>query len=174
MRVRILMLSLTLLAFSAGGHVAAAATDPQTLSERADAQAEQITDAQAFVAEIDRAIALARKGGYGTLKKGSDQKLQAARDVIANLLKGHATAMELKPDDRIAVYNAQEVLTAILRNNDKNRMVCRKEQEIGTRVQTHMCMTVAEAEERAKASENMTNNMQRETCVPGETSSCTK
>jgi len=174
MSVRNLMLSLTFLVVSAAGPAAAAATDPQTLSERADAQAEKITDAQAFVAEIDRAIDLARKGGYGTLKKGSDKKMTAARDVIANLLKGHATALELKPDERIAIYNAQEVLTGILRNKDKNRMVCRKEQEIGTRVQTHMCMTVAEAEERAKASHDMTDNMQRVTCVPGETSSCTK
>jgi hypothetical protein len=170
MSVRILVLSM-LLVFSGGVRTAAAAVDPdpQTLGERADAQAEQITNAQAFVDEIDRSLALARKGGYGPLKKGSEKTLKADRDVIADLLKGHATASELKPDDRIAVYNAQEEITSILNNKDKNRMVCRKEAPIGTRIQTNICMTVAEREARAAAAKENTGDVQRERCAPGET-----
>jgi hypothetical protein len=174
MSFRFLLLSASMFLVSATGNMALASADPQTLAERADAQAEKITDADAFVAEIDQALVMAQKGAYGTLSKKATFNLHASRDVIANLLKGHANALELKPDDRIAVYNAQEEITAILRNKDKYRMVCRKEQEIGTRVQTTMCMTVGEREARAKAAAESTTGLQRETCVPGETSSCGK
>jgi len=173
MSIRILALSVALLA-SYGVQSAFAAGEPQTLGERADAQAEQITDAQAFVAEIDQSLSLASKGAYGPLKRGSEEKLRAARDVIAGLLEGHATASELKPDERIAVYNAQEEIHSILRNKDKSRMVCRKEADIGTRIQTNICLTVAEREERARLGSENTANLQRETCVPGATSTCSK
>lgn len=175
MSVRNFLLSVALLSLAAGLQSAAASsTDPQTLGARADAQAERITDAEAFVAEIDRALKLARKGAYGPLKPGSTEKLKAARDVIADLLKGHATATELKPDDRIAVYNAQEQITAILRNEDKNRMICRKELEVGTRVPSNVCMTVGQREERAKRDSEATAGLMRTLCDPSSTSTCGK
>ena len=174
MSIRILVLSALLVLSSAGYGSAAASDDTKTLSERANAQVESIADAKQYLASIDQALALASKGEYGRLKRGSEKNLQAARDRIADLLKGHASARELQPDDRIAVYNAQEVIYSILRSQDKSRMVCRREAPTGSRIPTTECLTVAEREERGRAASESTGNVLREVCVPGETSSCSK
>jgi len=174
MDIRVFTMCSLLVLMATGIAPAAASGDPQTLDERADAQAEQISDASAFVAEIDQSLRLARKGGYGPLKPGSERKLQAARDTIANLLKGHSSASELRPDERITLYNAQEEITSILRNKDKDRKVCTKEAAVGSRLQTNVCMTVGEREARARADSESAKTMMRESCIPTVDNPCSK
>ena len=172
MCIRILVLSALLVLSSAGYGSAAASADTKTLSERADAQAESIADTEQYLASIDQALELASKGEYGRLKRGSEEKLQAARDRIAVLLKGHASARELRPDDRIAVFNAQEVIKSIIQNQDKDRMVCRREAPTGSRIPTTECLTVGEREDRGRAASEGTAKVLREVCVPGEANPC--
>ena len=132
------------------------------LATKANRHAESITDAEAFVEEVTETVDLARSGEYGRLKRGDMAKLDFAQEQISELLAGHATAMELRPDDRITVYNAQERITAILRNNDKDRIVCKREAKTGTRLAVTECMTVAEREQRAKVARENVSKKQRD------------
>lgn len=146
--------------------------DASTLAERADARAATITDAEEFVHEIDRSVQLARAGDYGRMRRGDITRMDKARDVIAELLEGHANALELKPDERVELYNAQEVLTATIRSDEPDRIVCKREAVTGSRLSKTECMTVAEREERALSAQDVTDRQQRTVCIPGEGNRC--
>ena len=154
------------------GAPTAAPADQQAVS--ADTQTQTETDSQAYLAQIDQSLALAANGQYGTLKRGAGKELQAARDQIASVLASRPTIAELSPDERMALQNADDAITAILQNKDKQRMVCRREAKTGTRFPTTECMTIAQREARANSAAEATGNVQRETCVPGETSTCSR
>jgi signal transduction histidine kinase len=144
----------------------------QTIEERADARAERISDAQAFVREIDQSIALAQAGDYGRIKAGDMDRVVAARNTIATLLEGRTRATELPPEQRIELYNAQELITSIIRNDEKNRKVCKRVQVAGSRVTKNECLTVAEREARARAAKDTAARLQRLDCVPGPGNPC--
>ncbi|GAB2504158.1 hypothetical protein [Arenimonas alkanexedens] len=149
-------------------------TETATLAQRADAEAEKITDADAFVDEIDETLTLARDGTYGRIKRGSMVQAESARNKIADLLEGHETAMELQPEERIELYNAQELIVAMIRNDEKGRMVCKKEIRLGSRMPTTECLSVAQREEKARAGRAGTNDTMRTICNAGEGQSCSR
>lgn len=174
MKLRILFLSCLLTLPLAAQARIAEETETATLAQRADAEARKITDAEAFLDEIDETLAMAREGTYGPLKKGSMVQAESARDKIARLLEGHENAMELQPDERIELYNAQETIVAMVRNEDKDRMVCKKEIRLGSRMPTTECLTVAQREEKARGARAGANDSLRNVCVPGEGQPCAR
>ncbi|HEU0152900.1 MAG TPA: hypothetical protein VFQ84_06110 [Arenimonas sp.] len=174
MKLRTLFLSCLLALPLAAQARIAEDTETASLAQRADAEAEKITDAEAFVDEIDESLALAREGTYGRLKRGSMAQAETARNKIADLLEGHENAMELQPDERIELYNAQELITAMIRNDDKGRMVCKKEIRLGSRFPTTECLTVAQREEKARGARSGANDTLRNVCIPGEGQACAR
>ena len=147
-------------------------TPQNNVAAAADAKAAAISDAAAFVKELDFTMKLAREGLYGEIKEADMDRLNEAHDTITILLDGQETAMDLPPDDRIELYNAQELITSIIRNDDKNRRVCMRVKTTGSRITKRECMSVAEREQRAKAARDAAGEMLRVDCVPGETSTC--
>jgi hypothetical protein len=164
MTLRILTLTCLLLLSALASARMTAQGDPAALAERADAHAARVTDAAAFLAEVDANLELARQGQYGRLGRGAMQRLQSARDRMHALLEGRASAMELAPRDRIALYNAQETVRGILRDDDADRIVCRRETSTGSRIATTECLTVAERRERARAAREEIERYGRNRC----------
>ena len=82
--------------------------------------------------------------------------------------------MELQPEERIELYNAQETIVAMVRNDDKGRMVCKKEIRLGSRMPTTECLTVAQREEKARSARAGTNDTMRTVCIPGEGNPCVR
>lgn len=132
--------------------------------------------ADKLLAEIDAAVELAREGGYGRLKRGDSAKLEKARDRINALLAGHPDPAALPDEARLEVYNAQQLIVDILGKDDQDRVVCKREATLGSRVAGTECLTVGQREARARQSRENTGFAQREHCVPGagddSTSSC--
>jgi hypothetical protein len=143
--------------------------------EQADAQVERIaSDTEKYLDELDAAIDLAKKGTYGKLPKGAHSKLDESREFIGTLLKGDADPRQLPDDQRLALYNAHETIRSIINNDDKSRIVCKKEQHLGSRMATTECLSIGEREALAKQSASETADILRSTCSPGETSACAK
>jgi exonuclease VII small subunit len=167
-----------LIALAASGPALAGnppASDERPVAERADAQAERISsDTPKYLAELDASIAMANKGQYGKLSRGSGERLAAARQTIGNLLQGDIDPRSLPPEDRLALFNAHQEIESIIKKNDKSRIVCTREQQIGSRVATTSCMTVGEREEIAQRAARGTDSMQRNVCTPGPGMACTK
>jgi hypothetical protein len=143
--------------------------------ERAETNAQRIGDAGSFLKEINSAIDMARAGDYGRLKKGTIVRIEMARDRIEELLSGHDNALELEPEERLELYNAQETITAAIRADDKNRTVCTREMVTGSRLPRTECMTVAEREARRRLAAESTDKFIRNLCTPGaESSPCSR
>ena len=148
-------------------------TDTAVQIEKADAQIESIAnDTSKYLDELDVAIDLAKKGTYGKLPKGAHNKLDASRSLIGDLLAGDRDPRTLERDQRLAVYNAHETIRSIINKDDKSRVVCKREQHLGSRVATTECLTIGEREQMARYSSRQAADVQRTTCSPGETSSC--
>ena len=149
--------------------------DTAAKAEKADAQMERIaSDTSKYLDELDAAIELAKKGTYGKLPKGGGDKLDQSRALIGTLLADDRDPRTLDRDQRLALFNAHETIRSIVNNDDKSRVVCKREQHLGSRVATTECLTVGEREELASHSARESADLQRTTCSPGETSSCQK
>jgi hypothetical protein len=165
-----------------GGAMARAVAqgDRAAIAARADSRAAEITDTRAYLAEIDDAIRMARAGQYGTIGRSGHRRLDAAQRRIHSLLAGHDSALELAPDERVGLYNAQEMVRSLLRSDDKDRMVCRRETKTGSRIPKTECLTVAEREERAQTARQSLDRLERDLCIantsadPAEAHDCAK
>jgi hypothetical protein len=120
------------------------------LSAQADAYALSITSADQFLIEVDQTLAMAREGDYGSISGEDLQRLDVAHLTIVRLLDGYDNARHLQPDERIALFNAQELIKAIVRNDEKGRVVCKRVAGTGTRLARAECLTVVEREMRAQ------------------------
>lgn len=174
MSIRILVLSGLLVLSCAGFGSAAASNDTDALSQKAAAHAQSITDTTKYLASVESTLKIARQGGYGRLKGGSAKDLQAAHERMASLLKGHASGSELQPADRIALYNDQALIDSITQRLDQNRVVCKSEAEMGSRVRTNKCLTVAVREAQARAAGEAVKDLQRGYCIPSDTQPCAR
>lgn len=126
-------------------------SDPNASREmRADENAYKISDADEFLLELNQSMKLARAGDYGKISKADFRKLNQARKVIAELLEGRSSARELEPEQRINLYDNQLLITSIIRDDQKNRQICKPVVPIGTRLPKAECMTVAQREVRAR------------------------
>jgi hypothetical protein len=122
-----------------------------SVAAQADAYVASISSASNFLSELDHTVALAMEGDYGRIKGHDVDRMLAAHKTIKRLLDGHENARHLQPDERIALFNAQETIKAIVRNDEKNRKVCKRVSGTGTRLAKAECLTVAQREARAKA-----------------------
>lgn len=130
------------------------------------------TRAEAILEEADIAVELAREGQYGRINRRDMQALEDAHATMKQLLEGHDAPEALENEDRVALFNAQHTITAIVGNDDKNRKICKRVAVTGSRVAATECLTVAEREARARASRSMAGDALRGYCIPGEASRC--
>jgi hypothetical protein len=172
MNKRVVLVTILMLASCVAQARITAAEESSSLLDRANRNAEKITAADDFIFEIDDALDMARDGQYGRLTRGELTRITTARDTIARLLEGHDNAMELPPQERIELYNAQELITATINNDDKSRIVCLREARLGSRLSTTECLTVAEREIRRNAAYDSVDKQQRQICIPSDTQSC--
>ncbi len=157
---------LLLLSITARGSISGSIDGRPLEPMTSDSLVQSETEAQAYLARIDRLLAMASAGTYGALRRGAAKDLQAARDGIASVLESRATLDGLREEDRLAIQNAEDTISAILRNDDKARMVCKRATKTGTRFSTTECMTVAQREARAISAAQATGQVQRENCIP--------
>jgi hypothetical protein len=148
MWIRVLAASVLILAGS--GQAVSIPADPNELSVRADSYAQSITSADEFLLEVDQTLSMARDGEYGTISHDDLQRLDVAHLTIVRLLDGYDNARHLQADERIALFNAQELIRSIVRNDEKGRVVCKRVAGTGTRLARAECLTVIERELRAQ------------------------
>lgn len=171
--MRILALTCLLVLSPAVPTLASTPASPQDPVRIPAANSEQIKDAKQYLADIDLAFAMAASGDYGRLQRGWKERAQAARDRIAALLEGHASAIELSAGKRAELQAAQLEINSLLNHEDKGRLVCKKVFQTGSRLdKSTECLTVAERETRAQAVRQNVDKIQLENCIPGEGQPC--
>lgn len=145
----------------------AASAIPQDEIARADARVHEIGDVESYVEEVGRALDMARRGDYGRIERDDLVRAEDAQQEIERLLAGREKASDLDTEDRVKLLNSQELITSILRSDEKNRKVCKLVATTGTRVGKSECMTVAQRERRALQASRDMREIQRLNCRPG-------
>jgi len=83
-------------------------------------------------------------GRYVRFDKGELEKLRTAQDQVFELLDGVSELSELNPSQQAELFNALEMVKAVLAANEADRQLCWREQRVGShRIET-VCATVAE------------------------------
>jgi hypothetical protein len=154
-----------LLACAISGAATAFPQDDATVA-RADARVHEILDVSDYLDEVDRAMQMGRMGEYGKIKKSDLARAADAQNEIHALLDGRTDAASLDTEQRVQLLNAQELITAVLRSDEKSRKVCRLVAATGTRVGKAECMTVAQREKRNEQGSRDMREMQRLNCRP--------
>lgn len=145
----------------AGAHAAVSTTASDSRATQSPSEAELI------LAEADFALQMARDGQYGRIASTDMAALRQAHAQIRDALQGVATLAELDAPQRSRVEAAREQIGGLLRSDEKDRKICKRVERTGSRVTGMECLTVAERESRARASQAMAADAQRGFCVPG-------
>ena len=92
---------------------------------------------------------------------------------MRGLLDGKRTLAELDEDERVAVFNAQAQINAILTKRDGERMICDRRMIVGSHRKETVCETYADRMARIKYSRERMDDLNqrvqacRELTVPG-------
>lgn len=167
----LLSCALLMMSLTAHGSMPGAAVEQQG-PMASDSLVPSGMDTQAYLAKVDNLLAMAANGTYGNLRRGGPRDLQNARDTMAKVLGTRTTLDNLPNEDLLALQNAEDTIGAILRHNEKDRMVCKRATKTGTRFATTECMTVAQREARAASAAETTGFVQREYCTPTDETPC--
>ena len=133
-----------------------------------------IQDAGQYLQRTRDVQALAHAGEYGRLSKRQLIQLDVAQKQIETLLTNRTDTASLSTNDQFALHDAQEVINSTIRANDKNRIVCKRIQQTGSRISAEECLTVAQREARSRAARESVKNIQDNECTPGEGQTCSK
>lgn len=143
---------------------ASATVQDDTTIARADARVHQISDAKAYLEELERTLQMARRGDYGRIGRDELKQVEQAGREIEQLLTGLDRPSQLGTDERVRLMNAQELITATLRSDEKNRRICRLAPNTGSRLGKSECLTVAQRERRAAQAAGDMRELQRLNC----------
>src|SRR5262249_35021216 len=89
-------------------------------------------------------------GVYSYINEGDKHRVEEHLDQMQRLLQAHSTQSELSQGDRIALFNSQEELNALLLQNDNNRLECENGTHTGSRIHVTSCKTHGERMERER------------------------
>ena len=113
------------------------------------------TDAQAIVAQQReiQAEAAAGRGRYKDMAPSVMGELRGHQTLVLQLLDGKERSTELPQEQQMELFNSLEAISAIINKAEDERMICRRERTVGSRMATNVCRTVGErrsAQEEAR------------------------
>jgi hypothetical protein len=92
---------------------------------------------------------------FAHVTEADKQRLYRAQDELFALLENRSSVDELTTDQRIALFNAQETVSAVLLEAELDREVCRREKTVGSHRATLVCTTVRERRAMKETARNM-------------------
>ena len=89
-------------------------------------------------------------GAYSRLNPAAKERLTHAQGKVFRLLDGKSTVEHLNELQKVELFNALQEVQAILDDNEKDRLICKRERKVGTAIRETRCATVAQREELEK------------------------
>ena len=112
-------------------------------------------------------------GRFAYVEAGERTTINTSLARMRDLLAGKRTLAELDEDERVAVFNAQAQINAILTRRDGERMICERRAMVGSHRKETVCETYADKMARIKDSRDTMDGLNkrvqacRELTVPG-------
>jgi hypothetical protein len=118
----------------------------------------------------DEVVKEMRDGGrFGEIGDEARAEVVAALDTMAELLDGRDSFGHLDEEEKIRLFNAQEIANTYLTvAREDSRMVCKRERKVGSHFKTSICHTVAEwTIQREAAHDAMSQKQRGPICTSG-------
>jgi hypothetical protein len=132
------------------------------LAARADALVADLPPVEAYLRERSALLQQAKAGEHGRIRVDEMNRLVVAERTMAKLLRGRESALELDKNQRVELFNAQEVFTAVLGGTSGDDLVCERIQKTGSRLKTTICKTRWQRDqERRAAQDDLTHHGKR-------------
>ena len=104
---------------------------------------------------------------YKEISDEDRQRVLQALDRMAETLDGVGNVQDLNIDARTRLLNDQALVNTVLTQAaEDSRLICSREQKVGTRFKTTVCETVAERRARNEAAQRAMQNRGRSTMTP--------
>ena len=101
-------------------------------------------------------------GIYSYINDSDKRRVEQHLDEMHRILQQHATQTELSQSERVALFNSQEELNAVLLQNDNNRLECESGAHTGSRIHVTTCKTHGELMQRQRQDQSALNDLQRQ------------
>jgi hypothetical protein len=103
---------------------------------------------------------------YEHVSNSSRDKIAESQAKIRQTLEGKASLEQLDSDERVRLFNAHEHVIAVLNDSELDRVVCKRQHQLGSHRPKLQCQTVREQQEIA--AQQKLNNLKTRNCGSGE------
>lgn len=88
---------------------------------------------------------------YRGLSESERTELLSRQDGLLRLLESKQTEQELTSDERVYAFNQLEWIEGVLNDEQDERMICKRERQIGSNRMQRVCRTAAQIEREREA-----------------------
>jgi hypothetical protein len=111
-------------------------------------------------------------GGRFEYVKPDERKTVESKLVeMDQLFEKKSSVTDMTQDEKVALFNAQETVNAILTRRDRDRVICKNQAPIGSHIPVTTCHTYGQEVEGREGTKKIMNEWQRAPCV-GDNPAC--
>jgi len=96
-------------------------------------------------------------GRYGYVKAEEREKVEASLAEMSAIFDANGSVDKMDKATKVKLFNAQENVNAILTLRDRDRLICERGMQTGSRIVTTSCRTYGDIEAARLASEKFMN-----------------
>jgi hypothetical protein len=104
-------------------------------------------------------------GRYEYVKPKERATIEQALAEMDALFAATGGVEHMKQDDKVKLFNDQEVVNSILTRRDKDRVICEDKPKLGSHVRTTSCHTYGQAEDARRGSKDQMDEWTRRGCA---------
>jgi hypothetical protein len=138
----------------------------------AESEDKPMLDVAAFLDTQEEIAAQASGGDFGFMKPSEMRELKTAQSVLHRHLSGVSSIEELDDEAKVAVYNAQQKVNAIITQDRSEEVRCERVQRTGSRFSDTRCYTAEQLAEQRKAAERLQRSAISIPCGGGDSAVC--
>jgi len=103
-------------------------------------------------------------GRYEYVKPKERTSIEQSLAEMEALFKASGGVEHMKQDDKVKLFNDQEVVNSILTRRDRDRVICEDKPKLGSHVRTTSCHTYGQEEEARRGSQDVMGEWTRRGC----------
>ena len=104
-------------------------------------------------------------GRYENVKAKERATIEQSLAEMDALFAASGGVEHMKQDDKVKLFNDQEVVNSILTRRDRDRVICEDKPKLGSHVRTTSCHTYGQAEDARRGSKDQMDEWTRRGCA---------
>jgi hypothetical protein len=104
-------------------------------------------------------------GRYEFVKAKERDTIERALAEMEDIFAAAGSVDKMKQDDKVKLFNDQEIVNSILTRRDKDRVICEDKPKLGSHVRTTSCHTYGQQEDARRGSKDQMDEWTRRGCA---------